>query len=190
MRLNNVRIDQSRKRAAKWALLAAAVAFAAPVWAQREFTILPSTTAVDSFPATISVPPARFDDESLSTIRIPQNLPNKPAQSIGVERLPSRRSWIILSAVQHSAAAFDAYSTRQSIGNGGVERDPFMQPFAHSPAIYAAIQVGPLLLDYAARKMQRSHYDAARKLWWAPQSAATVLFIASGVHNLHVANQR
>ena len=190
MRLNNMRADQSRKRAAKWVLLAAAVAFAAPVWAQREFTILPSTTAVDSFPATISVPPGRFDDESLSTIRIPQNLPNKPAQSIGVERLPSRRSWVILSAVQHSAAAFDAYSTRQSIENGGVERDPLMRPFAHSPAMYAAIQVGPLLLDYTARKMQRSHYDVARKLWWAPQSAATALFIVSGVHNLHVANQR
>ena len=55
--------------------------------------------------------------------------------------------------------------------------------------MYAAIQVGPLLLDYTARKMQRSRNDVARKLWWAPQSAATVLFIASGVHNLHVANQ-
>ena len=96
---------------------------------------------------------------------------------------------MILSAVQHGAATFDAFSTRQAIGSGAVERDPLMRPFAGSPAIYAAIQVGPLLLDYAARRMQRSHNDVARKLWWVPQSASTVAFIASGVHNIHVANR-
>lgn len=169
--------------------LAAAVSLAAPAWAQREYPVLPMPNAVNSLPSSISLAPSAPNAESLSTIRIPQNLPEKPRPLIGVERLPSRRSWMILSAVQHGAATFDAFSTRQAIGTGAVERDPLMRPFAGSPAIYAAIQAGPLLLDYAARRMQRSHYDIVRKLWWVPQSASTAAFIASGVHNIHVANR-
>jgi hypothetical protein len=183
-----MRIDQLRKCAGKWALLAVAVTFAPPAWAQREYTILPAPNAVGSVPDGIFAPPASPSAEALSTIHIPENLPGKRAKPIGVETLPSRREWIILSALQHGAATFDAYTTRQSIEAGGVERDPMMRPFAHSPAMYAAIQVGPLLLDYTARRMQRSRYGFARKFWWAPQSAATALFIASGVNNLQVAN--
>jgi len=183
------KVSRLRKRIGKWALLSLAVACAAPAWAQRAYTILPTPTAVDSLPSGILAPPPAANTEALSTIRIPQNLPGKQDRAIGVERLPSRRSWIILSAIDHGAATFDAYSTRQSIENGGVERDPLMRPFAHSPAMYAAIQVGPLLLDYTARRMQRSRYGLARRLWWAPQSAATAGFIISGAHNLRVANQ-
>lgn len=182
-----MRMEQLLRNAGKWAILAAILAFAAPVQAQREFVVLPSPNAVSVPPGILAPPPQNA--EPLSTIRIPENLPDKPAAPIGVERLPSRKSWMILSAVQHSAATFDAYSTRQAIGNGATEQDPFMRPFAGSPAIYAAIQVGPLLLDYAARKMQRSDHQWARKLWWVPQSASTAAYIASGVHNLNVTNQ-
>jgi hypothetical protein len=187
-----MRTEQSLKHAAKRALqlaaILAAVAFAAPAWAQREYTLLPATSSVSSLPAGTSLLPASDNAEMLSTIRIPENIGHKERETIGVERLPSRRNWIILSAVQYGAAAFDAYSTRQAIQSGAVERDPLMRPFAQSPAMYAAIQVGPLLLDYAARKMQRSRYDAVRKLWWVPQSATTLMYIGSGVHNLRVAN--
>jgi len=173
-------------------VLAAALAFAAPVWAQRDFALLPTPITVDSVPPAISALPSiqsTASFASLSTIRVPGNLPDKPSAPIGVERLPSRKSWLILSAVQHGAATFDAYSTRQAIETGAVERDPLMRPFAGSPAIYFAIQAGPLLLDYASRKMQRNSHEWVRKSWWLPQSASSALFIASGVHNLGVASR-
>jgi hypothetical protein len=178
------------RRGGKWALVAAAVVFALPAWAQRANTIFPEPNALDSLPSSISIAPPAHPELSLSTIRIPENLPDKPREPIGVERLPSRRSWMILSAVQHGAATFDAYSTRQAIENGAVERDPLMRPFAGSPAIYAAIQVAPLVLDYTARKMQLSRYDTVRKLWWVPQTTSTALFLASGMNNMHNANRK
>ncbi|MGH7837006.1 MAG: hypothetical protein ACREQC_04180, partial [Candidatus Binataceae bacterium] len=104
------------------------------------------------------------------------------------ERYPSRRAWIALSFVQHGAATFDAYSTRQAIAHGAVEDDPMMRPFAHSPAMYAAMQVGPVMLDILARHMQRSNNNFLRHIWWLPQSVSTAGFVVSGVHNLHVAN--
>lgn len=91
--------------------------------------------------------------------------------------------------MQHSAATFDAYSTRQAVSSGAIEADPLMRPFAQSPAIYAAIQVGPAILDYAARRMQRSSNNFLRRTWWVPQSASTGLFLFSGAHNLQVANR-
>jgi len=97
--------------------------------------------------------------------------------------------WIALSVVQHGAAAFDAYSTRQSIGHGGVEDDPLMRPFANSPAIYVATQVTSVLLDLLARHMQRSEYGMVRRVWWVPQSLGAGVSIFSGVHNLHVAGE-
>jgi hypothetical protein len=91
-----------------------------------------------------------------------------------------------LAVAEHGAAAFDAYTTRQAISRGAVEEDPTMRPFAHSPAIYAAIQVGPVLFDLLARHMQRSQYDFERRTWWLPQSVSTGVSIFSGVHNLSV----
>lgn len=125
---------------------------------------------------------------ALSTIRVPEALPVKPVAIISAESLPSRRKWLMLSLAQHTAATFDAYSTRVAVSRGATEGDPLMRPFAHSPAIYAAIQVGPLALDFLARRMQRSQNNFLRHVWWLPQSASTGLFIFSGVHNLHVAN--
>jgi hypothetical protein len=128
------------------------------------------------------------NSQSLSTIRVPEVPPAKPVPIIGAENLPSRRKWLMLSLAQHSAAAFDAYSTREAVSRGAVEGDPMMRPFANSPAIYAAIQVGPAVLDFVARRMQRSHNNFLRHTWWLPQSASTGLFIFSGVHDLRVAN--
>jgi hypothetical protein len=129
------------------------------------------------------------NSQSFSTIRIPDSSSGKLTARIGVERLPSRRNWIALSAVQHGAAGFDAYSTRYAISRGAVEDDPFMRPFAHSSGIYAAIQVGPLVLDYAARRMQRSQSNLIRHIWWIPQSVSTAAFLVSGAHNFRVANR-
>jgi hypothetical protein len=125
--------------------------------------------------------------QALDTIRVPDPTPSKPVRIIMAETHP-RKAWLILSIAEHSAATFDAYSTRVAVSKGATEADPMMRPFAHSPAIYGAIQVGPLLLDYAARRMERSQIGLLRKTWWIPQTAATGIFLFSGVHNMNVAN--
>jgi hypothetical protein len=129
------------------------------------------------------------NSQSFSTMRLPDPEPTKEHSIYAAVTTPSRRMWIALSVVQHGAAAFDAYSTRQSIGHGGVEDDPLMRPFANSPAIYVATQVTPVLLDLLARHMQRSEYGMVRRVWWVPQSLGAGVSIFSGVHNLHVAGE-
>ena len=104
-----------------------------------------------------------------------------------IVRLP--RTWWVLTAAQHGAATFDAWSTRQSITSGrGYERNPLMKPFADSAAIYPVIQVLPLGLDYLSRRMAQSRHSALRKTWWVPQTIATAGFVWSGVRNLRVAS--
>ncbi len=125
------------------------------------------------------------NSQSFSTIRIPEGNEKRYATR-EAESIPSRREWLALMILEHSAAAFDAYSTRGAISRGAKEEDPMMRPFAHSPAIYAAIQVGPVLFDLLARHMQRSRYDFERRTWWLPQSASTGASTFSGVHNLRV----
>jgi len=138
-----------------------------------------------------SIRPVSFDSlqetQTLSTIHIPP--PASPKEN-AIERAinsPSRRQWIALAIVEHGAAGFDAYSTRQAVGHGAVEQDPLMRPFAGSPAIYVATQVGPLLFDLLARHMQHSEYALVRRSWWLPQSLSAGISIFSGVHNLNVA---
>ena len=127
--------------------------------------------------------------QPLSSVRIPEPLPVKPVKVYSPEKPRMSRTWLALTMMQHSAAGFDAYTTRQAIGHGAVEDDPMMRPFAHSGAIYAAIQVGPVLLDYVSRRMQHSEYGMVRRMWFVPQSASTVGFVLSGVHNLSVAGR-
>jgi hypothetical protein len=129
------------------------------------------------------------NSQSLSTVRIPVADPERQRRIYPAESPRLSKSWLALSLVQHAAAGLDAYSTRQAIGHGAVEDDPMMRPFAHSGAIYAAIQVGPLLLDYAARRMQHSEFGMVRRMWFVPQSISTAGFLFSGVHNLNVASR-
>jgi hypothetical protein len=161
--------------------------------ASSEFSSSSSPSAASIKPAsdpenTNSLASTSTSTQSFSNIRLPDPEPAKPVRFISVHDIQSRKSWLVLSFVQHGAAAFDAYSTRQAIAAGAHEDDSLMRPFAHSPAIYFASQAGPLALDYAARRMQRSQSAFLRRTWWLPQSASTGLFILSGVHNLHVAN--
>ena len=153
--------------------------------------MLTSTDGASSQPTsdsvnTTSFPAGTQNTQALSSIRVPEIDPAKTVRFVAAENAPSRRNWLILSFVQHGAAAFDAYSTRQAISAGAREEDPFMRPFAQTPAIYFASQAGPVLLDYAARRMQRSRNPLLRRTWWLPQSASTGLFLFSGAHNLRV----
>jgi hypothetical protein len=98
-----------------------------------------------------------------------------------------RRKWLALSIVQHSAATFDAWSTRQAISTGRYrELNPALRPFAGNASLYGAIQVGPLLLDCLGRRMMRSQYGLLRHTWWIPQAVSTAISLGSGAHNLSV----
>jgi len=124
--------------------------------------------------------------QGLSTVRIPERDSDRAIPIPAINGTPSRRNWIVLATFEHSAAAFDAYSTRQAIGRGAIEMDPMMKPFAHSSAIYAAIQVGPVVMDLLARRMQRSENPMFRRMWWMPQSISAAAFLTSGIHNTGV----
>jgi hypothetical protein len=125
------------------------------------------------------------DAQSFSTVRIsePASKENRFREALSQ---PPQRQWLALALLQHGAAAFDAYSTRQAVGHGAMEDNPTLRPFASSPAIYAATQVAPLLFDLMARHMQRSEYSLFRRFWWVPQTASAGLSIFSGFHNLSI----
>jgi hypothetical protein len=190
-----MRSSQFQKYSLIYGLVAAAIAFAQPVGAQQlsSSAIQPATSAADLAPTAITMAVAAQpvqDFESTPVTDLPNApLAGRPIGRIGVESLPARRTWIALSIVQHSAAVFDAYSTRQAIANGGTEQNPLLRPFASSPAIYGATQVAPLLLDYAARRMQLSRHSPIRRMWWLPQSAGAAVSICAGVHNMRIAER-
>jgi hypothetical protein len=98
-----------------------------------------------------------------------------------------KKTWYALIAASSGAAAFDAYSTRRAVSGGyGIEGNPFLRPFSHSNAMYAATQVSPLVMDLIGRKMMTSRYPMLRKMWWLPQSAGTGMSVFAGVHNMGV----
>lgn len=102
-----------------------------------------------------------------------------------------RRLWLGLSIAQHSAATFDAWSTRRVIASGaGQELNPMLRPFAGNASLYLAVQVAPAVLDYVSHRMMYSEHAWARRTWWVPQTLGTVVSFASGVHNLGVYNAR
>lgn len=105
----------------------------------------------------------------------------KPASAARV----STKRWWALSAAMHGAATFDAYSTRRFMLNGtGYELNPALRPIAGSPAIYAAIQIVPVALDFVSRKMMHSENPALRKFWWMPQSIAATSSFICAAHNM------
>ncbi len=151
-----------------------------------------TAAATDSGSATLyadSAAPAAQNSQTLETIHVPELPTGKRTKTIGVENAPSRKAWILLSIADHSAATFDAYTTRAAISRGAVEADPLIRPFAGSAGLYAAIQVAPVALDFIARRMQRSGNGLLRRTWWLPQTASSGLFLFAGSHNLAVSGR-
>jgi hypothetical protein len=111
---------------------------------------------------------------------IPEQSPRQPRMS-----RPERRVWLLLGLAQHGAAFFDARTTREAMTHYR-ELDPLLRPFAHSAAIYPAMQIGPVGLDWLAARLATSRHHWLRRLWWLPQAAATAGFLWSGVHNLEL----
>ena len=93
--------------------------------------------------------------------------------------------WKSLVVASSGAATFDAWATRHTITTSGAqELNPLLKPFAGNASLYAAIQVGPVLLDFAGKKMMYSRHQWVRRVWWVPQSASFVTSIFCGAHNL------
>jgi hypothetical protein len=113
--------------------------------------------------------------------------PVKPVFSRPRETPRRRNMWYGLALAGHSGAAFDAWSTHRAVAGGyGQEANPFLRPFAHSNAIYAATQVSPLAMDFLGKRLLVSQHGWVRKMWWLPQTAGASLSFASGVHNVGV----
>ena len=104
---------------------------------------------------------------------------------LAAEGRHNQRIWRGLTIASHSAATFDAWSTRRAITTTGAqEMNPLLKPFAGNASLYAAIQVGPALMDYVGRKMMYSRHNWVRRMWWVPQSASFASSLFCGAHNL------
>jgi hypothetical protein len=113
--------------------------------------------------------------------------PVKAAYTRPRETRNQRIAWYTLAVTGHSAAAFDAYSTRRVLsGNYGMEGNPLLRPFAHSNALYAVTQVSPAVMDLIGKRMMVSQNRLVRRLWWLPQAAGSGFSIGAGVHNMGV----
>jgi hypothetical protein len=64
--------------------------------------------------------------------------------------------------------------------------NPILRPFAGNASLYGVIQVGPGLFDYLGRRMMTSQHGWVRRTWWIPQTVSSVVFLASGAHNLSI----
>ena len=148
-----------------------------------------SATKDANAPAALPAAPAAKvkTDAEISAEPVPAGFPIEPVKP--VTKRPSetsrqRKMWYGLLIADHAGAAFDAYSTRRAISGGfGTESNPFLRPFSHSNAIYAATQVVPLVADYFGKRMMVSEHPLLRRIWWLPQSASAVVSFSAGAHN-------
>ena len=152
--------------------------------ASKATTASPTLVAANRELPDAPVAKAESSESGEIAIRPFSNAPVKPA----LERpTPTRRQkaiWYSLMAAGHGAAAFDAWSTRRALtANAGTESDPFLRPFVHSNALYAATQVSPAIMDYVGRRMMTSSHPMFRRFWWVPQAAGAGFSLGAGMHN-------
>ena len=133
--------------------------------------------------APLAKPEASVESTS-AAIKPFSNSSLKPAMERPLPTPRQQKLWYTFMAVGHSAAVFDAYSTRRALsGNYGTEGNPLLRPFAHSNAMYAATQVSPAVMDYVGRRMMTSTHPTLRKFWWVPQVAGAGFSFGAGMHN-------
>lgn len=141
-----------------------------------EIATLPSGPGIGSpaeFPAAPAlIAPVRNERKTLSESR-----PELP-----------KKTFFSLALLQHSAVAFDTWSTRRLVDAGGRELNPLLKPVAHSGALYPVMQTWPVAIDYMAARMARSNKPWMRKMWWVPQTVSAASSIVIGVRNVSLAN--
>ena len=124
---------------------------------------------------------------TLNAFLRPGNPMTVSVTQLAAEERHRQHIWIGLGIAEHSAATFDAWTTRRAITmHGAQELNPMLKPFAGNASLYAAIQVGPAIMDYVGKKMMDSNHSWVRRMWWVPQSASFVSSLFCGVHNLGV----
>jgi hypothetical protein len=133
-------------------------------------------------------PKTKADTQPIApTLAAQPFLPAKPVLTRPQETSRQRKIWYGLALAGHSGAAFDAWTTHRAVAGGyGQEANPFLRPFAHSNAIYAATQVSPAVMDYLGKRMMVSQHGWVRKIWWLPQTAGAAISFVSGAHNVGV----
>ena len=105
--------------------------------------------------------------------------PSKPSPA------GSKRVWLALTIAQHSAATFDAWTTRRRVSSGSYhENYPLLKPFAGNSSLYAVVQITPVVFDFVGQRMRHSDRPWMRRIWWVPQAAQTVTHLAFGARNL------
>ena len=113
--------------------------------------------------------------------------PIRPVITRPRETPRQRKLWYALTAAGASGAAFDAWSTRRAISGGyGTESNPFLRPFSHSNALYAATQVSPAFMDFIGKRMMVSENGLIRKMWWVPQLAGAGFSFGAAAHNVSI----
>jgi hypothetical protein len=150
------------------------------------------STSKDTTPG-VSLPSAPAPKVKTDAALIEPNAAAQPFQPVRPvltrprETPRQRKMWYALTIAGHSGAAFDAWSTHRAVVGGfGQEANPFLRPFAHSNAIYAATQVSPAVMDFIGKRMMTSRDPWVRKLWWVPQLAGTGMSFFSGAHNVSI----
>lgn len=99
-----------------------------------------------------------------------------------------KKTFISLALLNHSAVAFDSWSTRRLVDAGGRELNPLLKPIAGSNALYPVMQAWPTAIDYLAARMARSDKPWMRKMWWMPQTVSAASSIVIGFRNVSLAN--
>ena len=113
-----------------------------------------------------------------------------PVRNTSREKRPElpKKTFYSLALLQHSAVAFDSWSTRRLVDVGGRELNPLLKPLAGSPALYPVMQTWPMAIDYLAVRMARSNKPWVRKMWWVPQTASAASSFIIGARNVSLAN--
>jgi hypothetical protein len=182
------------------ALVSAPVNTKASLGANASPAPAPAASAAPSQPAALTpVPLAATESSSLSLPDAPTPMPVAAGRihsakamvfSVIDPQFESRRDhrmWLGLSIAQHTAAGFDAWTTRREISSGQAqELNPLLKPFAGNSSIYLATQVTPVALDFLAHHMMYSTHSWERHTWWVPQVLGTASSFAAGFHNLTV----
>lgn len=146
----------------------------AAAWAQTDAKLI--ATAREPFP------------EFSSSRAIPVAAMIEPGRALEAPKpvakpQPDTRGWLLLSATAHTAAGFDAWTTRKNVNAGRVEMNPLLKSFANSNGLYPVMQAGPALMDFVGWKMLHSDRPLVRKLWWVPQVASSAISFTCGAKN-------